>query len=151
MENLAHAFDQPIESREHQDLATTAWMGGELVSVRYWLGRLLRRNLFRESDDAVRESLRKHFVEIGCEKGSLLVADLQAWSPVATLLQHEVEVSDGCGPAKIPRLVAALQAVMANPELTNLELAAIAKTTEKQIARMTDVSVLRKLWRLHTA
>jgi hypothetical protein len=37
MEYCAEAFDQPIESRDHQDLRTTAWMGGELVSVRYWL------------------------------------------------------------------------------------------------------------------
>ena len=148
MENLAYAFDQPIQSRDHQDLAATAWMGGELVSVRYWLGRLLQRNFFRESDDAVKEALRKHFIQNGCEKGSHLVSDYQSWSAMVTLLQHQVEVSEGRESTKNARLVAALQAVMANPELADSELAAIAKTTEKQIARMTDVLMLRKLSKL---
>lgn len=67
MENLARAFDQPIDSQEHHDLATTAWLGGDLVTVRYWLGRLLRRNLFRESDDVVKHSLQKYLLKIGCK------------------------------------------------------------------------------------
>jgi hypothetical protein len=151
METLAHKFDQPIESREHQDLASTAWMGGELVSVRYWLGRLLRHNFFRESDDAVKHALRNYFAANGCEKGSRLASDYQSWRPLATLLQHEVELSEGCQLTKNSRLVLALQAIMANPELTDAQLAAIAKTTEKQIARMTDVFILRKLWNLQMA
>jgi hypothetical protein len=151
MENLAYAFDQPIESREHQDLATTAWMGGEDVSVRYWLGRLLRRNFFRESDDAVKDALQKYFIEVGCEKGAPLVSDYQAWSSVATLLQSQVEIYDGRPPTKNPRVVAAIRAFFANPELTDVELAAIAKTTEKQIARMSDVTVLRRLRKLQGA
>lgn len=101
MENLAHAFDQPIESREYQTLAATARDGGPVVVLRYWLGRLLRRNFFRESDDA--------------------------------------------------RLAAAIREMLMNPERTDSELAAIARTTEKQIARMTDVFLLRKLWKLQTS
>jgi len=151
MENLAIAFDLPVESREHQDLATTAWMGGILVAVRYWLGRLLRRNLFRESDDVVNEALRKYIVEIGCKKGAQLVDDHQSWSPVATFLQSQVEVDEGQTPTKNRKLVAAIHAVLKDPDLTVSELAAIANTTEKQITRMTDVFILRKLWRLHTA
>jgi hypothetical protein len=80
MEDLAHAFDKPIKSQEHQHLAATAWMGGDLVAVRYWLGRsllagafaigwgvcywlgrLLRRNVFRESDDGVMLHLSRRF------------------------------------------------------------------------------------------
>jgi len=150
MENCAQAFDQPLDSPKHQDLRTTAWMGGELVSVRYWLGRLVRHNLFRVSDDAVKDTLQKYFAANGCEKGSRLVFNYQSWRPLATLLQHQVEFSEGCQLTKNPRLVAALQAVMANPEITDMQLAAIANTTEKQIARMSDVFVLRKLWNLQS-
>lgn len=151
METLAHAFDQPIESQEHQHLAATAWMGGDLVAVRYWLGRLLRRNFFRESNEVVKQALQDYLVKIGCKKGSRLISDYQAWSPVATLLQHQVETEDRSPLTKNARLVAVIQAVLTNPELTDSQLAAIVKTTEKQIARMTDVSVLRRLWKLQTA
>lgn len=151
MENCARAFDQPIDSPEHQDLRATAWMGGDLVSVRYWLGRLLRHNFFRESNDAVRDALEEYFAAQGCEKGSRLVFDFQSWRAFAILLQHQVERSEGCQPTKNSRLVAAIHAVLVDPELTDLQLAGIADTTEKQIARMTDVFVLRELWKLLTS
>jgi hypothetical protein len=151
MEILAHAFDQPIDSPEHQDLAATAWMGGEGISVRYWLGRLLRHNFFRESDDTVKVALKKYFTEAGCEKGSQLVADYQSWSALTIHLKHKVEIGENSRPTTTPKLVTALQAVMADPERTDVELAVVAKTTEKQIRRMTEITVLRKLWRLQSA
>jgi hypothetical protein len=126
-------------------------MGGDFVTVRYWLGRLLRRNFFRESDDVVKQALQEYLVKIGCKKGSPLISDHLAWSPVSTLLQHHVESEERASPAKNARLVAAIRAVLTDPELTDSQVAAIAKTTEKQIARMSDVSLLRRLWRLHTA
>jgi hypothetical protein len=115
------------------------------------LGRLLKHNFFRESDDAVKQALRTYFATAGCEKGSRLVSDYQSWRPVAILLQHQVELSEGCQLTKNSRLVVALQAIMANPELNDAQLAAMAKTTEKKIARMTDVFILRKLWKLRRA
>jgi hypothetical protein len=111
----------------------------------------LGRNLFRESDAAVKAALQQYLMEHGCEKGSLLVSDYQAWEAVATLLQDQAELDAGSQPTKNPRLVAAIQAVMANPELTNSELATIAKTTEGEVARMTDVFLIQKLWRRHQA
>lgn len=151
MENCAQAFDQPVDSSEHQDLRATAWLGGALVSIRYWLGRLLRHNFFRETDDAVTEALKRYFAANGYEKGSRLVSDIQSWGPLTTLLQHQVECNEGCQLTKNPRQVAALDAVLKDPGLTNMQLAAIANTTEKQIARMSDVFVLRKLWKLRSS
>lgn len=147
MENLAQAFDQPIESREHQVLASSAWLGGELVTVRYWLGRLLGHNFFREPDDMVKEALRNYLVERGCERGSRLATDCQSWRPLAILLQDQVERREGCTPTQNRRLVAAIAAVLAEPGSTNSELALVAKTTEKQIARMSDVCVLQHVWK----
>jgi hypothetical protein len=150
MEHIAQAFDQPLESHEHQSLASTAWMGGELVFTRYWLGRLLHRNFFRESDESVKEALQRYLVELGCKKGAPLAAYYQSWAPVTILIRHQVELIGGQFLTANPRLVAALEAVMADPDLNNSQVAAIAETTEKQIAQMTDVQVLRKLW-MHRA
>ncbi len=147
MENLAHAFDKPIGSREHQDLAGTAWMGGEAVSVRYWLGRLLCRNFFRESDDDVKEALQKYLIAHGCDKGSTLAYNYESWSSLAIALQHQFELREGSNPNKNRRLPAAIWGVLVDPDATDAQLAAHSKTTEKQIARMTDVLVLRKLWK----
>src|SRR5690349_16517695 len=109
MENCARKFDQPIESPEHQDLRTSAWMGGAGISTRYWLGRLLRHNFYRESDDIVKDALQKYLATNGCEKCSRLVSDYECWGPIATvLLQHQVESIEGCQPTQNPRLVAAL-------------------------------------------
>ncbi len=146
MESLARAFDQPIDSPEHQALATSVWLASDLVTVRYWLGRLIECNLFRESDEAVAEAMRSHLIASGCEKGACLVADAQSWPPLALLFRHELETRTGLAPTANRRLIAAIQAVMTDLDRTNAELAAIANTTVKQIARMPEVFVLRKLW-----
>jgi hypothetical protein len=117
------------------------------VTVRYWLARLLRRNLFRESDDAAKRELRQYFTNRGQEKGASLADDLQSWSPMVVLLKHHVEISEGRRPTKRRKLISALEAVMADPDLTNSQFAKRAKTTEKQIARMTDVFQIQKLWK----
>jgi hypothetical protein len=147
MESLARAFDQPLDSPEHRDLAENGWIGGGSVTIRYWLGRLLHRNLFRESDDAVKALLEQYFINRGQYKGASLVADFQAWSSAAQLLRHHLELTTGVPSTSNPRLLAALDAVMTNPNLSELQLAKIAKTTEKQVARMTHVFVLRKIWK----
>jgi uncharacterized protein (TIGR02246 family) len=143
---LARAFDMPVDSPEHRELAENGWVGGDFISVRYWLGRLLNRNLFRETDDSVTISLQDYLVDRGCHAGASLVSDRQAWGPVAILLRHDLEAACGYPSTGNSRFVAALDAVLANPELTNAELARLANTTEKQVKRMTDVSLVRKLW-----
>ncbi len=147
MESLARAFDMPIDSPEHRDLAENGWVGGDFVTVRYWLGRFLNRNLFHENDDSVAIALQQYLVNRGCDTGASLVFDFQAWGPVAVLLRHDVETACRHPPRSNSRLVAAIGAVFANPELTTAELADLANTTEKQVKRMTDVTLLQKLWK----
>ena len=151
MESLARKFDQPLDSPENRDLAENGWIGGDHVTVRYWLGRLLNRNLFRERDNAVEEALQDYFIKRGQPKGARLLADRQIWSPIAKLLQHHVEGSRVTHKKHNPRLLAALEAVMSDPGLSDSELAKLAKTTEKQIARMSDVFVLRRIWKQQIA
>lgn len=100
MEDLAWAFDQPVQSKEHQDLANTAWIGGDLVTVRYWLGRLVQRNFFRESDGAVGEALHNYLVSIGCAKGAQLVSDFQVWSAIVPFLESQVKAGEGRPPTR---------------------------------------------------
>jgi hypothetical protein len=147
MESLARKFDQPLDSAEHRELMEHGWVGGDFITVRYWLGRLLRRNLFRDSDDAVKPALQQYFVDQGCAQAAILAFDFQAWSPLAILLRHHVELACGHAPTQNRRLIAALEAVMKDSDCDDSQLAARANTTEKQIARMSDITVLRKAWK----
>lgn len=151
MESLARAFDEPIDSIEHQNLAENVWVGGGSVTVRYWLGRLLNCNLFRETDDTVASRLHHYLVTRGCHVAASLVADRQCWGPITILLRSDFESASGVALTGNVRCIGALRALVANPELTNAELADRANTTEKQVARMTDVTLIRKAWRLRQA
>ncbi len=74
LEGLAQAFDEAPESDRHRLLQETAWMGGEVVSVRYYLGRLIERNLFRVSDEAVFTELHRYLSDVTSEKGAVVVS-----------------------------------------------------------------------------
>jgi hypothetical protein len=147
MESLARAFDQPIDSPEHRELAEYGWIGGEFVTVRYWLGRLLERNLFRETDPAVATLLREYLITRGCQAATALVAELQCWGPLVVLLRSDWESAAGVPITGNRRRIEAIRAIIGNPELTNKELADLANTTEKQVSRMADITVVRKAWR----
>jgi hypothetical protein len=88
MDDFARAFDAPPTSRDHRNLADSAWLGGFLVSVRYYLGRLLNRNLFRESD-AVVESRIIAFIEATISKeGASLVTGEGSWQLSEPILRY---------------------------------------------------------------
>lgn len=150
MKKQVDPFDQPVSSNEYQRLAATIWMGGDLLTVRYWLGRILRHNLLREPDHSVKVLLKRFCLSNGYDKGSLLVDDYQSWPSFSLILQHEVEQNESDKKRKNLKLIAAIQAMLTDPELTDSELASIAKTTEKQIARMSNIAVLRKAWKLRS-
>lgn len=122
-------------------------MGGSSVSLRYWLGRLLRRNFFRESDAIVRESLESYLIDNGFAKGSRLVADYQTWHALAAFLQHRVEIENANPPSLNPRQAAIIEEVLRDPDISDAQLANIASTTEKQVSRVSDARVLRKVWK----
>lgn len=147
MELLAKYFDHPYDSREHRDLESTAFMGGPLVSVRYLLGRLLHRNLFRESNEAVSIALFEFLSKYGDANGAQLAFDTNAWSSIAVLLRHEFEIANKIDLTSSKKLFTALHAVIMNPELALSEIAIVAETTEKQVERMSDVKWLKELWR----
>ena len=142
MDILAERFDLPESSPEHRDLAESCWMGGELVSLRYYLGRVLRRNLFRESDT----QLEKHLVAWLKKRTSVshanLLRDPQYWQIPDAILRFEFERDTGRSPCGKPREIAALLAVLKKPSITMPELANVVGTTEKQLKRMTTLGLL---------
>lgn len=150
MDRLADLFDAPPESAEHQILVSSVHLGGPLVSVRYWLGRLLGQNCFRTSDAAVSAALVQYLSDAGYEKGALLASDIGAWSSIARFLQYQWELKSGTSPCENPKLCAALDAVLVDPDLTFLQIAQIAKTTEQQVSRMSDLKWLKELWSRRT-
>ena len=63
----------PFESHEHATLEQTALLGGPLVSVRFYLGRLLGKNLFRESDAEVGQRLHEFIATLTSPAGGELM------------------------------------------------------------------------------
>src|SRR5262249_38018914 len=98
-------------------------------------------------DEFVKTSLRQYFLDNNCEKGECLANDLQSWGPLAILLEHDLEVGTGIRPSQNKRLIAALKAVMVDPALDDRQIAAIANTNQQKSARMSEVLVLRRLWK----
>jgi len=144
LEHLAEAFDAPIASQRHRRLESTAWMGGPLVEVRYYLGRLVRRNIFRASDVEVFAAMVSFVAGLTSEHGASLLGayGLQGWMVARVLLRYEYEMRVHGKSTRKKRPVAMVRAFLTNPSLTVSELAKAARTTEKQVKRNTDLKVL---------
>ena len=122
-------------------------MGGPLVSVRYWLGRLLNYNFFRASDSEVSAALVQYLYDIGCEKGAKLGSSQDAWISIAEFLRYQWQTGSGMSPAKTSKWGAALYAVLSDPDLSITEIAQYAETTDKQVGRIAEVNWLKELWK----
>ncbi|HEX4146643.1 MAG TPA: hypothetical protein VHY91_24285 [Pirellulales bacterium] len=147
LDELARRFDLPIDSPEHIDLVETAWFGGELVSVRAYLGRLLERNLFRESDAEVERRMVDYISSLTSKAGGALFRDPQGWMIASSILRFRFEMQTKARSALNARRIAAVEAFLANPSTTLAQLAKQLKTTEKQLNRNSDLTVARRLAR----
>jgi hypothetical protein len=147
MEILAEYFDAPPSSREHMILRDECWLGGDLIEVRFYLGRLLKQNLFRESNDDVGRTLIAYLKTTTSAEGAALVADegLHAWQVVVPVLKYRFESEVEGARKPPPREAAAIEAFLKNPAIGSQDLARAARTTEKQLNRMTDLNLARAL------
>ena len=143
MNRLAEIFDLPESSREHAELAESCSLGGELVSLRYYLGRVLGRNLFRESDTELESHLVAWLTKRTSAAGAKLVRDPQYWAIPAAILRFEFERDTGRPQRSNPREIAARLALLSKPTMTMRELAQLVGTTEKQLDRMSQLNLLR--------
>jgi hypothetical protein len=143
MKQFAEWFDAPPSSREHAFLRDEGWLGGEIVEVRYILGRLLGHNLFRESDDAVHRRLVKFIAEITSKEGAALVCEISDWQMLRSILRYRFETEIAGSKARKPREVFALETFLCHPEISLAELANQVGTTEKQLCRMTNLNYAR--------
>jgi hypothetical protein len=147
METLAQHFDLPETSPEHRLLAETAWMGGELVSVRYYLGRLLKRNLFRESHEEVNRCLRTWVAQRTSEAGAVLIRGPGTWQIPDAILRREFEIETNRRPTGRPREIAAVVQFLTTPTISLADLAKKVRTTEKQLKRMSLLNYAQILMR----
>jgi hypothetical protein len=145
MNDLARAFDAPPTSREHRNLADSAWLGGYLVSVRYYLGRLLNKNLFRESDAKVQRRITAFIAATASKEGASLVADEGSWQLSEPILRFRYETEINGESKRKPREVAAIEAFLQNPSVELADLAQIVGTTEKQLRRMSLLNFARAM------
>jgi hypothetical protein len=146
-EGFARIFDLPTDSAEQRAFMEEAWFGGSFVTIPYWLGRLVGRNLFRESKGTWVAALQQYFVDRGEPVSARMAANTYCWDTIARLLEHRGRVALGIPTRAKPRLIVAIETTLEHPEMPLAELARIVNTTEKQIARMSDVTVLRDCWR----
>jgi hypothetical protein len=145
MDSLATAFDAEPNSEEHRRLAESVWLGGAFVEVRYYLGLLLKRNLFRESHSEVDRRLIAFMKTITSREGARLLADDRSWYLAVPLLRFRYE-SELLGSAKRkPRNVMAVEEFLKDPSITLSALASRVGTTEKQLSRMTELRYARAL------
>lgn len=147
MENTARYFDLPSDSPEHQMLADTAWMGGPLVGVRFYLGRFIGQNLFRESDQDVEERLVNYVAQRTSTAGGELMRGIDGWSVAADLLRYQFEVREGKTASLARKLTAktilAVELYLTNPSISISQLAKHTKTTEKQLDRNSLLNQVR--------
>ncbi len=145
METLAQEFDAPVTSPEHRRMADGAWLGGELVKVRYYLGRLTKRNLFREPDAKVERRLKAWLADRTSKDGAAIASRVEAWQVSATVLRFEFEQQEHLPETQNRREVAAILAYLTDPTISDTDLARRVDTTEKQLARMSTLSDARIL------
>lgn len=138
LEALAQSFDEAPESERHRLLQQTAWMGGQVVSLRYYLGRLINRNLFRVSDEVVSNELHKYLSELTSRKGAVVIdnAGVRGWCAAELLLRDVFERRFFGKSTCNAKQVAAIRSLLSNPALSLDEIASEAGTTLKQLNRL---------------
>lgn len=129
-------------------LADTALMGGVLIGVRFYLGRLIGKNLFGESQVEVEELLVKYISQRTSAAGGELVRGLSGWSIAQDILRYEFEKQSGKSAYRarklIPKAMLAVELFLKNPSISMAQLAKEVGTTEKQLARNSLLN--RVLW-----
>ncbi len=120
-------------------------MGGSSVSVRFYLGRLVGRNLFRESDAEVEVRLADYVSQLTSATGANLSHSLQGWDVAGDILRYRFEIKTK-GKSCLKRLhIASIETFLTDPSLTFAELAQKVGTTEKQLNRNASLTVARKI------
>jgi hypothetical protein len=147
MESVARDFDLPTDSPQHEMLADTAWMGGPLIGLRFYLGRFIGKNLFRESDGKVEELLVDYFSECTSAAGAELMRGLDGWPIAEDILRYRFEQQVGKPAYRARKLTAkmvlAVELYLKNPSVSMAQLAKDVKTTEKQLERNSLLNQVR--------
>ncbi|HEY7115290.1 MAG TPA: hypothetical protein VH475_01820 [Tepidisphaeraceae bacterium] len=144
---LAEAWDASPLPRRDRRLGEAAAPVGPLVGVRYYLGILLGRNLFRLTDREVSDVLVSFVAPFTSERGArLLVADgMQGWSVAALLLRNRVDGHSRGVLRRYATQVRAIEVFLTDPTIGTAALAEAVGTTEKQLARMAYLNQLRAI------
>jgi hypothetical protein len=113
-------------------------MGGQVVSLRYYLGRLIHRNLFRVSDEAVSSELQRYLSKATSKQGAAVIrsAGVRGWAAAELLLRDTFERRFLGESSCNAKHVAAIRSLLSNPALSLDEIASEARTTVKQLNRL---------------
>lgn len=137
--HLAEQFDEPYDSPLHSDMAQNAWIGGDFVTVPYFLGRLQEINYFRMSDLELDQAVQRFIAAQYSEAVTILFCDRKHWHLVAEVLQQLFLLQRGEAPSLKPKVFAAYEQFLRKPSSTLEEVARQAGTTEKQVRKMSSL------------
>jgi hypothetical protein len=149
LDHLAKTFDAGPKTGD-AELKFASQMVGALIGVRFYLGRLISQNLFRASDAEVTRALAKFISQnLSKREGEVLGSGgLQGWTAVVGYFKREYEIRS-LGASEESRVrTAVVESLLRDLSLSNTELARKAATTEKQVDRIVEVVLLRKLARI---
>jgi hypothetical protein len=136
----ADKFDEPFDSTWHVQMARDAWIGGDFTTVPYYLSRLQEVNHFRKSDSELDQAVQRFFATQYSEEVAAIFRDRMHWGFAAEVLRHLFFQGQGSEVPLKPKVFAAYEAFLKKPNATLAEIARRAKTTEKQILKMSSLT-----------
>lgn len=136
----AEKFDEPFDSPWHVYLASEAWNGGDFTTVPYYLSRLQEVNYFRKSDSELDQAVQRFFATQYSEEVSIIFGDRMHWGFAAEVLRQLFFREQGWELPCKPKEFAAYEAFLKDPAASITMIAKRARTTEKQVLRMSSLT-----------
>jgi hypothetical protein len=100
MDNLAEAFDRPVDSPEHRILQDEVWLGGLYVECRYYLGMLTGRNEFRATINEFLDHLTDYVTAKSSDGAAIFCCSINHCHYVVDFLRRLYETQTGRPPRK---------------------------------------------------
>ena len=144
---LAAKFDALPGREGHEAFQDECYLLGQVVGIRYYLGRLVGRNLFRETDQEVTRALVEYLAPETSERGAALVGGggSQGWLAVEDLLRHTLEM-EWFGRSEVESEKAEwVREFLSEPEVSLAGVARKVGRSEGELGEMMELKILRKL------
>ncbi|MEN6451795.1 MAG: hypothetical protein ABFC96_14995 [Thermoguttaceae bacterium] len=150
IDSLAKSFDLPMDSPEHRALRENAWLGGDYVECRYYLGALIGKNEFRTSEDEFLDDLSEFIARKTSPAARMFCCTINHCTHVIDFLRREFERQTGY-PAKVKETKddRAVELLLRHPDWSDEQIAAELAATQKTMARWVRFKYARRSQRFY--